>query len=447
MKILQVNQITGRGGAAGLCMALHKALLAGGHESAVLVGRQSREVPGVSLLEHDRYRSEWGLFWMARARWLVQYSGRVRGAQRVAERWLPRVAAPHRFMSWWSGQEDFDFPGTRHLLEQTPFSPDVLHLHNLHGDFFDLRELPRLSRAIPTVISLHDAWLLSGHCAHSFDCERWKTGCGACPRLDIPPAVRRDGTAINWKRKQAIYQDSRLALACPSQWLADKVRQSNLMPGTERLQVIPNGVDTAVFKPGGKAAARKLLGWPQDAFIVMFAASGVRMNLWKDYPTMREAIRLTGERVDDRPIRFFAVGETAPPEQAGAATIEFLPYRESLVACYQAADVYLHAARAEVWGMVITEALACGTPVVATAVGGIPEQIIEGGTGFLVPAGDALALAQRLTFLEQAPDLVRTMGAAASQDAEERFSLKRMVANYVQFYQEVIDQRTGAHEH
>jgi glycosyltransferase involved in cell wall biosynthesis len=447
MKILQVNQITGRGGAAGLCMALHKALLAGGHESAVLVGRQSREIPGVGLLEHDRYRSNWGLFWMAQARWLIRYSGRVRGAQRVSERWLPRVAAPRRFLSWWSGQEDFDFPGTRHLLEQTPFSPDVLHLHNLHGDFFDLRELPRLSRAVPTVISLHDAWLLSGHCAHSFDCERWKTGCGDCPRLDIPPAVRRDGTAFNWLRKQAIYQDSRLSLVCPSQWLADKVRQSILMPGTERLQVIPNGVDTSVFKPGDKAAARKMLGWPQDAFIVMFAASGVRKNMWKDYPTMREAIRLAGERVDDRPIRFFAVGETAPPEQAGAATIEFLPYRESLAACYQAADVYLHAARAEVWGMVITEALACGTPVVATAVGGIPEQIIEGGTGFLVPVGDALALAQRLTFLEQAPDLVRTMGAAASQDAADRFSLKRMVANYVQFYQEVIDQRTGAHEH
>ena len=223
--------------------------------------------------------------------------------------------------------------------------PDVLHLHNLHGDYFDLRELPRLSRAVPTIITLHDAWLLAGHCSHSFDCERWKTGCGSCPRLDIPPALRRDGTAFNWQRKREIYQNSRLSLVCPSQWLADKVRQSILMPGADRLEVIPNGVDTSVFKPGDKAAARERLGWPQEASIVMFAANGVRQSIWKDYPTMREAVRLAGEKAVGRPIRFFAIGDSAPAEQVGAAKIEFLHYRDSLAECYQAADAYLHAAK------------------------------------------------------------------------------------------------------
>lgn len=360
MKILHVNQLVGRGGAAGICLALHNALLAGGHESAVRVGRQTRKLPGVRLIEHDRYRSVWGRFCMVAARRLNQYSGRIRGAQRVSERWLPRLASPRRFWSWWVGHEDFDFPGTGHLLEQAPFTPDVLHLHNLHGDYFDLRELPRLSRAVPTIITLHDAWLLAGHCSHSFDCDRWKTGCGSCPHLDTFPMIRRDGSAFNWQRKREIYQNSRLSLVCPSQWLADKVRQSILMPGADRLKVIPNGVDTLVFKPGDKAAARERLGWPQEAFIVMFAANGVRQSIWKDYPTMREAIRLAGEKASGQPIRFFAIGDSAPPEQAGAAKIEFLPYRDSLAECYQAADVYLHAARAEVWGLVITEALACG---------------------------------------------------------------------------------------
>ena len=349
MKILHVNQQIGPGGAAGICLALHDSLLAGGHESAVLAGRQTRELPGVRLIEHDRYRSVWGRFWMAAARRLSQYSGRIRGAQRVSQHWLPRLASPRRFWSWWAGHEDFDFPGTGHLLEQVPFVPDVLHLHNLHGNYFDLRELPRLSWAVPTIVTLHDAWLLAGHCSHSFDCERWKTGCGSCPCLDIPPAVRRDGTALNWQRKRKIFQNSRLSLVCPSQWLADKVRQSMLMPAAERLQVIHNGVDTSVFKPGDKAAARERLGWPQDAMIVMFAANGARQSKWKDYPTMREAICLAGEKANGRPLRFFAIGETAPPEQAGVVKIEFLPYRDSLAECYQAADVYLHAAKADSW--------------------------------------------------------------------------------------------------
>ena len=75
---------------------------------------------------------------------------------------------------------------------------------------------------------------------------------------------------------------------------------------------------------------------------------------------------------------FIALGEDASPERSGQAEVRFVPYKEdpgAVARYYQAADIYIHAARAEVWGLTITEALACGTPVVATAVGGIPEQV------------------------------------------------------------------------
>ncbi len=447
MKILHVNQIDGCGGAARVCLTLHQACLTAGHQSAVLVGRRSRNVPGVGTIDNDRYRPAWGRFWMAAARRLRPFSGRIPGAYRASERWLPRLASLSQFRSWWAGYENFDFPGTAHLLEQSPFVPNVLHVHNLHGDYFDLRELPRLSRAVPTIITLHDAWLLAGHCSHSFACEQWKTGCGSCPRLDIPPAIRRDGTGFNWQRKRKIFQNSRITVVCPAQWLADNVRQSMLMTKDVRLEVVHHGVDTSVFQPGDKAAAREQLGWPREAFIVMFAANGVRQSIWKDFPTMREAIRLAGEKASDRPIRFFAVGDTAPAEQVGVAKIEFLPYRDSMAECYQAADVYLHAARAELWGLVITEALACGTPVVATAVGGIPEQIVDGETGFLVPAGDAPAMADRLVRLARSPGLALAMGRAARRDAEDRFSLKLMASRYERLYREMTERKTGAHGH
>jgi len=437
MNVLQVNQQFGPGGASGICQSLHNALVSKGHESAILVGRKTQDHPNVRLLEHTCYRPVWGRFWMAAAERLNQYSGRIRGAQRISERWIPRLASPRKFWSWRTGHEDFDFPGTRHLLEQVPAMPDVLQLHNLHGDYFDLSELPKISRKVPTIITLHDAWLLAGHCSHSFECERWKTGCCCCPGLDIPPSLRLDGTAYNWQRKQEIYQNSRFVVVCPSQWLADKVRQSILMPAVRQMKVIHNGVDTSIFKPGNKAAAREQLGWPQDAFIVMFAANSIRLNIWKDFPTMREAIRLASEKVGSHSIRFFAIGDSAPAEQAGQAKIEFLPYRDSMVECYQAADVYLHAARADTFPTTVIEALACGTPVVATAVGGIPEQIIDGKTGFLVQPGDALVLAERLVRLAQSPELIFAMGVAASRDVEKRFSRERMVSRYIELYRDV----------
>ena len=99
---------------------------------------------------------------------------------------------------------------------------------------------------------------------------------------------------------------------------------------------------------------------------------------------MREAIRLAAQNAVGKSIRFFAIGDTGPTEQAGAAKIEFLPYRDSMAACYQASDVYLHAAKAEAWGMVITEAMACGTPAIGLAVGGSPDALGDGELGICV---------------------------------------------------------------
>ncbi|MEI8185750.1 MAG: glycosyltransferase [Chlorobiaceae bacterium] len=439
MKTLHVNQQIGTGGAAGISLALHSSILALGYESTMLVGRKSQELHGVGVIEQDSYRSAWGELWMGVAKWLNDYNGRFRGAQRLSERWIPFLASPQRFWYWLAGYEDFDFPGINHLLEQAPFIPDLLHLHNLHGDYFDLRQLPLLSKSVPTIITLHDAWLLAGHCAHSFDCDRWKTGCGCCPGLDILPLIRRDGSAFNWRRKQKIYEGCRLSLVCPSEWLADKVRHSMLMPCAIRLEVIHNGVNTSLYKPGDKMAVRIMLGWPQDAFIVVFAANTIRQSIWKDYTTMREAIRLAGEKVVGRRICFYAIGEASHTENVGNARIEFLPYRDSMVECYQAADVYIHAAKADTFPTTIIESLACGIPVVATAVGGIPEQIIEGNTGFLVPPGDAASMADRLVYLSQSPELLSIMGSAASRDAAKRFSLKEMTNAYIKLYQDMID--------
>ena len=78
----------------------------------------------------------------------------------------------------------------------------------------------------------------------------------------------------------------------------------------------------------------------------------------------------------------------------------------------------------------------------ASAVGGIPEQVIGGRTGFLVPAGDARALAGRVLALLADEGLRLRMGQAATEDAARRFGMERMVGEYLGFYEEVMDERT-----
>src|SRR3546814_10331965 len=82
----------------------------------------------------------------------------------------------------------------------------MLHCHNLHGGYFDLRELARFSKLLPVVLTLHDEWAYTGHCAYTFGCERWRSGCGQCPHLDVSPSIRRDASAANWTAKYDIYR-------------------------------------------------------------------------------------------------------------------------------------------------------------------------------------------------------------------------------------------------
>ena len=258
LRILQVSTVDVRGGAEQVALNLLAAYRARGHTSWLAVGERRNGHGDVQLLPNDAMRSPWARFWYEiAARRRPAASHTAVGLARMAG----ALAEPDRRLAYYRGREDFNFPGTRQLLELSGERPQVVHAHNLHGGYFDLRQLPWLSREVPLILTLHDAWLLSGHCAHSLACERWRTGCGRCPDLTIYPAIRRDATAYNWRRKRAIFAHSRLFVATPSRWLMRKVDESILAPAVQEARVIPNGVDLSVFRPADRRRARAASAW------------------------------------------------------------------------------------------------------------------------------------------------------------------------------------------
>jgi hypothetical protein len=156
------------------------------------------------------------------------------------------------------GREFFNYPGTWQLLNLISDRPHIIHAHNLHGGYFDLSFLVPLSHQVPVILNLRDMWLLTGHCAYSLGCERWKTGCGKCPDLSIYPAIKQDATAFNWRRKSRIYAQSRLYVTVVSQWLLEQARKS-MLKGIQ-YRMIPSAVDLAVFTPNDQREARTHLG-------------------------------------------------------------------------------------------------------------------------------------------------------------------------------------------
>jgi glycosyltransferase involved in cell wall biosynthesis len=461
LRILQVSTADAAGGAEAVARSLFKAYRQRGYHSWLMVGsRRRRHDPDVLAIPRASRFDYWGRMWHGLEHVCAGGSGNIRGAER-AKQVCRRLARLARLWSWWKGWEEFEYPQSWRLLEFVPERPDVIHGHNLHGDYFDLRMLPWLSRQVPVVLTLHDAWLLSGHCAHSFDCERWRTGCGECPDLTIYPAIRRDGTAFNWQRKSAIYASSRLYVATPCQWLMRKVEQSMLRKATVETRVIPYGVDLTIFQPADRLAVRRRLGIPPEAKVLLFVSHRIRRNRWKDYGTLREAIAHVAARLPGKLLHVLAVGEETPMEQVGRAQVQFVPFQTEpleVARYYQAADCYVHAVRADTFPNTVLEALACGTPVIATAVGGIPEQIrgfrdagsflngqgealntydAEQATGALTPAGDATALALAIERLLNDGVVRRQLGCNAVHDARQRFGLARQVEAYLAWYQEI----------
>lgn len=429
LSILQVSTFDIAGGAERIAWDLFTSYRAQGHQSWLAVGTKKSQDQNIFSMPNKLNKLFQLLPFCVQKSPYILYVGKK----------VDFLTNPKWLSAYLKGYEDFDHPETRNLLNLTPEPPNILHCHNLHGNYFDLRSLPYLSHQIPTVITLHDAWLLSGHCAHSFDCNRWKTGCGNCPDLSIYPAIRRDATAYNWRRKAEIYRNSHLYVVTPCQWLMDKVNQSMLKPGIVASKVIPNGVDLKVFHPAEQTEARIDLGLQTDAKILLFAANGIRKNIWKDYKTLQSAlekIAKTGTKV-----LCVALGEKAPPEHICEVEIRFVPYQQDpnkVARYYQAADLYVHPARAETFPNTVLEALACGTPVVASSVGGIPEQVMEGITGYLVPVGDAQAMAGRILDLIVDDRLRLRMGRQAAEDAARQFGVDRMVGEYLAFYQEIL---------
>lgn len=425
LSILQVSTFDIAGGAEKIAWDLFTSYRAQGHQSWLAVGTKKSQDQNIFSIPNKLNKFFQLIPFGIRSFPYTLYVGKK----------VDFLTSPKRLSAYLKGYEDFDHPGTRNLLNLTPEPPNILHCHNLHGGYFDLRNLPYISHQIPTVITLHDAWLLSGHCAHSFGCNRWKIGCGNCPDLSIYPAIRRDETSYNWQHKAEIYRNSRLYVITPCQWLMNKVNHSILKPGIIASKVIPNGVDLTVFHPANRAEVRSGLGLPLDAKILLFAANGIRKNIWKDYKTLQSAlaeIAKTGTKV-----LCIALGEEAKPEHVDDFEIRFVSYKRDpykVARYYQAADLYVHPARADTFPTTILEALACGIPVVASAVGGIPEQVMEGKTGFLVPIGDARAMANRILDLLADEGLRLRMGRQAAEDAARRFRMERMIKDHLALY-------------
>lgn len=306
------------------------------------------------------------------------------------------------------------------------FSPDLIHLHNLHGYFCHLEVLFRFLREYgrPVVWTLHDCWAFTGHCA-SFDfcgCEKWKTGCFSCPqKRDYPASDCFDASGRNFNDKKRLFTAvENLTVVTPSEWLAGLVKTSFL--NRHKVRVIHNGIDLSVFTPR-ESDCRSRFGLQNKKILLSVA------NVWTEKKGFSDLLRLSGMLSGDYRILVVGLDEKQKkkltPNMIGLSRTESI---DELAELYSAADFFVNPTKEEAFGMVNVEALACGTPVITYASGGTPETVAP-GCGRVVRRGDLNAMLEALNG-DYSPEKCTTFASF--------FQKERSVEKYIGLYQEKI---------
>jgi glycosyltransferase involved in cell wall biosynthesis len=409
MRVLHLCTSDIRGGAARGAYWLHRALRERGVDSRMLVGRKYSDDPDV--------------FTPGGA--LAPITERIR--DRLDALPLRRYAKTDE--SYWTvGWVP------RHIEKSVDsLDPDVIHLHWTGGGFLPVTALARLRR--PLVWTLRDMWAFTGGCHYSGACHRFEVACGACPQLRS--GKEHDLSRIVRQRKERAWANLDLTLVPISRWLAECVRRSGLFPG-RAIEIIPNGLDTHVFRPTPKAGARAAWNLPPGKRYILFGALGAVQDRRKGYEKFVEATRYLARACWSTRAEILVFGDLAP-DNAGELAIpaRFLGHIDDdrrLAELYAAADVMVAPSLQEAFGKTVIEAMACGTPVVAFDGTGPADIIAHRKTGYLAKAFDARDLANGIAWCLAAPDHTEYLGRAARERAESRFDISVIADRYADLY-------------
>jgi len=296
------------------------------------------------------------------------------------------------------------------------------HLH-CTGNWINL--LGSLPPGRKVVITLHDCELFTGGCPYPLECPHLERECGGeCPRQFPDCETLR-------KEKLKLLKRLNPTIVAPSRWLAHLAKKYLYAP----VSIIPNGIPWP-DRPTSKTAARRELGINLAARVVLFTAHGGMDAAYKSGNAWKKIWEAIKARMPEA--LCFAVGGDKAGRQGDLVIWPYVE-RDRLALLMAAADVLLYPTKADNHSLVVLEAMAQALPVVSYAVGGIPEQVIDGQTGVLIEPGDQAGLVEAALDLLAEPTRLKDIGHSAFSAGHKRFAAERMAADYVKLYRSMTE--------
>ena len=395
MKILQVNCVYRKGSTGKIVYDIHTELQKQGIESVVCYGR------GEKICEPNVYKTcpEW--YSKLNNLW-SRLSGLMYGGCFFSTGKLIRIIKKEK--------------------------PDIVHLHCINGYFVNVYRLVTWlkKKGIKTVLTLHAEFMHTANCGHALDCNKWKTGCGKCPRLrSETKSLLLDRTHASWKKmKHAFEGFEELSVISVSDWVASRAMQSPIFGG-HSIRTIHNGIFTGNFNSERnfalEAAVKEKYGIPENKKIVLHVTPSFLNPVKGGEYFLELSERLPGEYIA------VVVGGGATTTEKLIA-VPFVSDQREMAAFYQMASVFVITSRCDNYPTVCLEANCCGTPVVGFDVGGVKETIFTGMGEVVVFSGIDCLL-----------DCVIRWGAVELKESlveQCRFSndRERMIGEYIDVY-------------
>jgi glycosyltransferase involved in cell wall biosynthesis len=420
LKVLQITSNDAMSGGGIAIRRLHKALIESGHEAKVLTGINASRADSVMSIQHP---------WTWRLMdWGFRNTSEFFGIPNV---FVPSAALLNAFIN-------------KH-------KPDVIHLHWLYGAAgsrpIPISLLPSLSRQCPVFWTFHDMWPITGGCTNALTCDLWKNGCHSCRQLKEPAerisiSLQRETTGLLWKTKKRYFAKSEFTVICPSQWLTSLVNQSPLMEGKD-IYHIPNGIDKTDFRPLDQQSCRQALGLPHDKLLVLFIGKASSVFAYHDRIPKFLAIMQSLKHRDEELSKKVCIVIVGKNGNVLAKSIEgyetfclgSIENTETMVQVYCSADLLLYVSQYDNLPGVVQESLSCGTPVVASNVGGIPEMVIHLENGYLAPWNDIDSYVNGIRTVLRQDSVRKSLQQNASQKASAEYDMNSIVKRILNLYE------------
>jgi glycosyltransferase involved in cell wall biosynthesis len=417
-RVLHISPTDVEGGAAMGAYGIHTALRQAGVDSLMLVQRKYSADPTI----------------------LTQGFG----AQVLIEALRGRLdQLPLRFQrrqpdNWWT----VGVMPIKIVSAVRSLAPDVVQLHWAGRGSAPIETLRAISH-MPIVWTLRDMWPLTGGCHYSGGCQRFLSGCGACPQ--IGSTRTSDLSSWQWRRKQRSWRNVNITFVALSRWMANYARQSPLV-FNNAVSIIPNGIDTRTFAPMDKVIARARWGLPQKRPIVMFGALFGTHDPRKGFAYLREALRGLAGRPEAEGLLAVIFGADESPQDLGveAKFMGMVRGRTQLAELYACADVMIVPSTEENFGKTALEAMACGVPTVAFANTGQLDIIDHRVNGYLAEDRSSDDLARGILWCLDQQRKSDSLSRNARDKAARKFDIGVIAQQYVALYARLLDARRAA---